>query len=177
MKTFAAICGLSIILFGTAARGQSGQNYDIYVSNERSDNVTVINGATHKAVVTIPVGKRPRGIHLSPDGKTVYVAVSGTPPITAAFVDYPISGAVPNTTSPTTQTGTITFPTLGTFPLTGTVSGEGITLNYCSAAVIGPCISLTGSTNPTAIQITVTNLTYNETTSGPPPTFTGTLNN
>ena len=33
-----------------------------------------------KLVATIPVGKRPRGIHLSPDGKTVYVAVSGTPP-------------------------------------------------------------------------------------------------
>jgi YVTN family beta-propeller protein len=28
---------------------------------------------------TIPVGKRPRGIHASPDGKTVYVALSGTP--------------------------------------------------------------------------------------------------
>jgi DNA-binding beta-propeller fold protein YncE len=30
-------------------------------------------------IATIPVGKRPRGIHVSPDGKTVYVAVSGTP--------------------------------------------------------------------------------------------------
>jgi YVTN family beta-propeller protein len=68
------------VLLGTAARGQSGENYYIYVSNERSDNVSVIDGATREAVATIPVGKRPRGIHLSPDGKTVYVAVSGTPP-------------------------------------------------------------------------------------------------
>src|SRR6185295_18796343 len=29
-------------------------------------------------VATIPVGKRPRGIHVSPDGKTLYVALSGT---------------------------------------------------------------------------------------------------
>ena len=41
--------------------------------------VTVIDGASLKAVATFPVGKRPRGIHASPDGKTVYVALSGTP--------------------------------------------------------------------------------------------------
>ncbi len=35
--------------------------------------------ATIECSATIPVGKRPRGIHASPDGKTVYVALSGTP--------------------------------------------------------------------------------------------------
>jgi YVTN family beta-propeller protein len=68
------------VLLGTMARGQASENYEIYVSNERSDNVTVIDGATRTAVATIPVGKRPRGIHVSPDGKRLYVAVSGTPP-------------------------------------------------------------------------------------------------
>jgi len=53
--------------------------YQIYVSNEKSGDVTVIDGASLKAVATFPVGKRPRGIHASPDGKTVYVALSGTP--------------------------------------------------------------------------------------------------
>ena len=53
--------------------------YQIYVTNERSGDVTVIDGGDFKVVGTIPVGKRPRGIHLSPDGKRVYVAVSGTP--------------------------------------------------------------------------------------------------
>ncbi len=53
--------------------------YQIYVSNEQSGDVTVIDGTSLKAVATIPVGKRPRGIHASPDGKTVYVALSGTP--------------------------------------------------------------------------------------------------
>jgi hypothetical protein len=102
---------------------------------------------------------------------------SATPSLSGAGSLTLTQSTTPNSSGAFALTGTITFPTLGTFPLTGTVSGEGITLNYCSAAVIGPCISLTGSTNPTAIQITVTNLTYNETTSGPPPTFTGTLNN
>lgn len=54
-------------------------DYQVYVTNERSGDVTVIDGATFKVVATIPVGKRPRGIHASPDGKTVYVALSGTP--------------------------------------------------------------------------------------------------
>jgi YVTN family beta-propeller protein len=53
--------------------------YQVYVTNERSGDVTVIDGATFKVVQTIPVGKRPRGIHATPDGKTVYVALSGTP--------------------------------------------------------------------------------------------------
>ena len=53
--------------------------FQIYVSNERSNNVTVIDGTSFKPLATFPIGKRPRGIHSSPDGKLVYVAVSGTP--------------------------------------------------------------------------------------------------
>src|ERR1700710_2392847 len=53
--------------------------YHVYVTNERSGDVTVIDGEALKVVATIPVGKRPRGIHASPDGKLVYVALSGTP--------------------------------------------------------------------------------------------------
>ena len=53
--------------------------FEVYVSNERSGDITVIDGASFQVIATIPVGKRPRGIHASPDGKTVYVALSGTP--------------------------------------------------------------------------------------------------
>jgi YVTN family beta-propeller protein len=59
--------------------GHAGANFQIYVSNEKSGDVTVINGSDNQVLATIPVGKRPRGIHASPDGKTVYVALSGTP--------------------------------------------------------------------------------------------------
>ena len=55
----------------------SAAGFEVYVTNERSGDVTVIDGATFKVVQTIPVGKRPRGIHASPDGKTVYVGDSG----------------------------------------------------------------------------------------------------
>jgi YVTN family beta-propeller protein len=53
--------------------------YHVYVTNEKGGDVTVIDGTTHEVVATIPVGKRPRGIRVSPDGKTLFVAVSGTP--------------------------------------------------------------------------------------------------
>src|ERR1017187_2606356 len=59
--------------------GQASQIYQVYVSNEKSGDVTVINGSDNQVLGTIPVGKRPRGIHASPDGSTVYVTLSGTP--------------------------------------------------------------------------------------------------
>ena len=58
---------------------QAAAAYQVFVTNERSGDVTIIDGGDFKVVGTIPVGKRPRGIHVSPDGKTVYVALSGTP--------------------------------------------------------------------------------------------------
>jgi YVTN family beta-propeller protein len=62
-----------------ASPAEAGTAYQIFVSNERSGDITVIDSSDFKVVDTIPVGKRPRGIHVSPDGKTVYVALSGTP--------------------------------------------------------------------------------------------------
>jgi|SRR5437773_9766167 len=55
------------------------QNYFVYVSNERSGDVTVIDGTTDAAVATFPVGKRPRGIHGTPDGKRLFVTLTGSP--------------------------------------------------------------------------------------------------
>jgi YVTN family beta-propeller protein len=63
----------------TQAQGPAVGAYQIYVTNERSGDLTVISGNDLKVTATIPVGKRPRGIHPSPDGKTLYVALSGTP--------------------------------------------------------------------------------------------------
>jgi YVTN family beta-propeller protein len=51
----------------------------VYVTNEVSGDLTIIDAEARKAIATIPLGKRPRGIHPSPDGKTLYVALSGSP--------------------------------------------------------------------------------------------------
>ena len=51
----------------------------LYVTNENSGDLTVIDTATRQVVSTIPLGKRPRGIKVSPDGSTLYIALSGSP--------------------------------------------------------------------------------------------------
>ncbi len=51
----------------------------LLVTNEESGDLTVMDLATRKVTATIPLGKRPRGIVVSPDGKTAYVALSGSP--------------------------------------------------------------------------------------------------
>jgi hypothetical protein len=86
--------------------------------------------------------------------------------------------STPNSNGAFPLTGTLTFPAssnLGTYTLTGTVSGEGIALSFSSPAVIGPAISLTASTNPAASQITVTNLAFLGGGIDISATFTGTL--
>src|SRR5213595_2849250 len=54
-------------------------NYFAFVSNERSGDVAVIDGTTDAVVATFKVGKRPRGIHATPDGQRVFVTLSGSP--------------------------------------------------------------------------------------------------
>lgn len=51
----------------------------VYVTNEVGGDMTVIDAGTNKVLMSIPLGKRPRGIHPSPDHKFLYIAVSGTP--------------------------------------------------------------------------------------------------
>jgi len=70
---------LVALCMGLSPHVSRAGGYQIFVSNEKSDNVTVINGSDFTVTATIPVGKRPRGLQSSPDGKTVYVALSGTP--------------------------------------------------------------------------------------------------
>lgn len=53
--------------------------YRVFVTNETTGDLSIIDGSTLEVIATIPLGKRPRGIHASPDGKTIYVALSGSP--------------------------------------------------------------------------------------------------
>jgi YVTN family beta-propeller protein len=72
-------CVLLLSALPISAAPTQAADYQIFVTNEKSGDVTVIGGGDLRVVATIPVGKRPRGIHASPDGRTVYVALSGTP--------------------------------------------------------------------------------------------------
>lgn len=51
-----------------------------FVSNEGSGDITVFHTGTLEVYGSIPVGARPRGIHVSPDGGRVYVALSDDAP-------------------------------------------------------------------------------------------------
>src|SRR5262245_39243211 len=51
----------------------------VYITNEASGDLSVIDAATNKVIATIPLGKRPRGIHITPDRKHIFVALSGSP--------------------------------------------------------------------------------------------------
>src|SRR4051812_32143111 len=51
----------------------------VFVTNEGSGTLSVIDAESERVVATLPVGRRPRGVRASPDGKLLYVAVSGTP--------------------------------------------------------------------------------------------------
>lgn len=67
---------LAVTLGATLARAS---DRDIFVSNEASGDISVISAESLQVVATIPVGKRPRGLKLAPDGRTLYVALSGSP--------------------------------------------------------------------------------------------------
>lgn len=63
----------------SVAVGCSSKPLRAFVTNEDSNDVTVIDVGRLKVVATIQVGKRPRGARLSPDGAWLYVALSASP--------------------------------------------------------------------------------------------------
>src|SRR5690349_24925060 len=61
----------ALILVSGAAQAR-----ELFVTNEKGNSVTIIDGDTLKVTATVPVGNRPRGIVISPDGKFLYICVS-----------------------------------------------------------------------------------------------------
>ncbi len=47
-----------------------------FVTNERSNSLSVLDTDTLELIQTLPIGKRPRGIGLAPDGSELYIALS-----------------------------------------------------------------------------------------------------
>lgn len=48
----------------------------IFVSNEKGNDITVLDSESLEVIATFPGGQRPRGITASPDGKWLYVCAS-----------------------------------------------------------------------------------------------------
>ena len=79
MSRWCSVILESVLVSVALSVSAASQHYDVYVSNERSGDVTVIDGATDAVVATFPVGKRPRGIHAAPGGGRIFVTLSGSP--------------------------------------------------------------------------------------------------
>lgn len=50
----------------------------VYVTNEMSGDLSIIDAGTRRVIGRVALGKRPRGIVPSPDGRLLYIALSGS---------------------------------------------------------------------------------------------------
>lgn len=73
----AALALATLICAGAGAAGPSTRL--LYVSDERGGFVVVADPQARRVVARIAVGKRPRGLVISPDRKRLYVALTGSP--------------------------------------------------------------------------------------------------
>ncbi len=68
-----------VAIVASACSPPLGTAGTLYVTNEISGDLSVIDIGIGRVVATIPLGKRPRGLRASPDGTRLYVALSGSP--------------------------------------------------------------------------------------------------
>src|SRR5260370_25418871 len=68
-----AVVGFSLVRIAVSA--DFAFAYLAYVSNEKGNSVSVIDTDKMELIATIKTGQRPRGIDVSRDGKSVFVAV------------------------------------------------------------------------------------------------------
>jgi PQQ-dependent catabolism-associated beta-propeller protein len=59
----------------------------LFVSNEGSGDISVVDLTTNRPVARVPLGTRPRGIQLAPDGRRLYVALSDAAPTAESDAD------------------------------------------------------------------------------------------
>ena len=66
----------SIVAIPFLFLSQSALAYTIYVSNEKDNTISIIDGDSLEVTDTVEVGERPRGIVLSNDSKVLYMCTS-----------------------------------------------------------------------------------------------------
>src|SRR3954453_20490643 len=80
-STLLAVCASCALFTPGWGSNQSPaeHSYRVYVSNEVSGDLTIIDPVKMEALATLPLGKRARGLHPRPDGKLIYGALIGSP--------------------------------------------------------------------------------------------------
>ena len=75
----AVALSLSVLMPGAGAGAPGAAAERLYVSDERGGDVVIVDPQSARVLGRIAVGKRPRGIVVSRDGKRLYVALTGSP--------------------------------------------------------------------------------------------------
>lgn len=63
----------------SASPGPGPVGYDVYVTNETSGSLSIIDGDTGRVKATLPLGQRPRGLKVGLDGRTLLISLTGAP--------------------------------------------------------------------------------------------------
>jgi len=74
-----ALGAVAALTLASGAAHADGAAMRLYVSDETGGNVVIVDPQAASVVARIAVGKRPRGVQLSPDRRRLYVALSGSP--------------------------------------------------------------------------------------------------
>ena len=77
MRVAVAAALLTVTL--CACRSLPAHFVRVYVTNEMSGDLSIVDAAAGTLIDNVPLGKRPRGIKAHPDGRLLYVALSGSP--------------------------------------------------------------------------------------------------
>src|SRR5215471_17371361 len=91
---------LCVLAFAPAGAKDTGL---IYVSNEKSNNIVVVDPKTGNVVKDIPVSRRPRDMHFNADHSKLYIACGDDDVIdvldvaTSKVVDKLVTGSSPET--------------------------------------------------------------------------------
>jgi hypothetical protein len=130
----------------------------VYPLNYQGPECLAITGGPAVGVEIAPLNGTYTGTFTESASTVASPIPSGT--VSLALTQSP----TPNASGQFPLTGTLTFTgggcTMAQVPLSGTVSGEGVALNWYSVAVGMGSVNLAASTNPTASQIAVSGLVF-----------------
>lgn len=71
MKWLIAVVQIAVLAAAGSASAAAGK---VYVADEGSNTVSVIDAATFKKIGSVPVGQGPHNVQVAPDGKQAWVA-------------------------------------------------------------------------------------------------------
>ena len=70
-RRFRLLSALAPLMAGWLLVYSEVQAYTVYVSSEKDNTITLVDGETYEVLQTVSVGERPRGIALSKDHKAL----------------------------------------------------------------------------------------------------------